>query len=86
MRARYTRTMRVIGSRSECRINAYPSAAALEAGAAHQATAAALAAVATTGIVKGLYRFASHAEASRHAEEAQARAMAQNLRARNLIP
>jgi len=59
-----------------------PSAAALRAAAAHQATGAALAAIATTGIPKGLYRFASHAEMNRQTDEAIARAVALNSRLR----
>jgi len=55
-----------------------PSAAALRAAATHQATGAALAAIATTGIPKGLYRFASHAEMNRQTDEAIARAVALN--------
>ncbi|HYT47484.1 MAG TPA: hypothetical protein VEL04_03615 [Burkholderiales bacterium] len=78
--------MRVIGSRTAYRVRAHPSGAALKAGAAHQAVAASLAAVPTTGVARGIYRFASHAEANAHSEEAQARAIAQNLRARHLIP
>jgi hypothetical protein len=62
-----------------------PSGAALKAGAAHQSVAVALAAVSTTGVAKGIYRFASHTEANAHAEEAQARAIAANLRARHLL-
>ncbi|MGQ0655867.1 MAG: hypothetical protein ACT4P4_27025 [Betaproteobacteria bacterium] len=62
-----------------------PDAKALKAGAAHQGAAAALAAVRTTGVRKGIYRFRSHADANRHAEEALARAIAANLRARKLI-
>jgi hypothetical protein len=77
--------MRRIGSRSVNRITAEPRSSGLRAAAAHQRTAAALAAVSTTGIAKGIYRFRSHAEANRHAEEAQACAIAANLRARKLI-
>jgi len=55
-----------------------PSAGALRAAAVHQATGSALAAIATTGIPKGIYRFKSHAEMNRHSEDAQARAVALN--------
>ncbi|MEW6688790.1 MAG: hypothetical protein AB1452_06815 [Pseudomonadota bacterium] len=78
--------MRVIGSRAQYRISAMPSGAALKAGAAHQETAAALAAVRTTGVRRGIYRFATHELANAHSEQAQARAIARNLRARNLVP
>jgi hypothetical protein len=77
--------MRRVGSRTINRVSDRPRAGALRAAAAHQRTAAALAAVATTGIAKGVYRFRTHAEANRHAEEAQARAIAANLRARKLV-
>ena len=77
--------MRRVGSRTLNRITQHPSAKGLKAAAAHQRTAAALAAVPTTGIAKGVYRFRTHAEANRHAEEAQARAIAANLRARKLV-
>jgi len=54
----------------------------LRAAAVHQATGQRLAAVATTGVRKGIYRFASHAEMNRHTEEALARAVALNVRRR----
>jgi len=59
-----------------------PSADALRAAAIHQATGRTLAAVATTGIRKGIYRFASHAEMNRCTEEALAHAVALNVRQR----
>jgi hypothetical protein len=59
-----------------------PSAAALRAAAVHQASGRALAAVSTTGIRKGIYRFASHEEMNRHTDEALARAIALNVRRR----
>ncbi len=76
--------MRVIGQTQRYRIQPNPTAAALKAGAAYQVLGTALAAVSTTGVAKGIYRFASHADANAHAEEAQARAIAANLRARQL--
>jgi len=48
----------------------------------HQAGGQALAAVATTGIRKGIYRFASHADMNRHTEEALAYAIGLNVRRR----
>ncbi len=74
--------MKQIGRRKAGRIAATPSARALRAAAVHQATGRALAAVATTGIPKGIYRFASHAAMNRHTEEALARAIALNVRRR----
>lgn len=74
--------MRVVGSRRQYRLEARPSAAALKAGSALQEVALALAAVPTTAIPVGIYRFASHAEANAHADAAQARAIAANLQAR----
>jgi hypothetical protein len=56
----------------------------LRAAATHQSTGQALAAVATTGIVKGIYRFASHAEMNRQTDEALARAVALNVRKRGV--
>ena len=77
--------MRTIGSRVLFAVRATPSAAALKAGAVHQSTAASLAAVRTTGMRRGIYRFRSHGEANEHAEEALVRAMAANMLARKLI-
>ena len=74
--------MRRIGKREVRLPSAAPSAAALRAAATHQATGQALMAVATTGIRKGIYRFASHAEMNRHTDEALARAIALNVRRR----
>jgi len=54
----------------------------LRAAAVHQETGRALAAVATTGIRKGLYRFASHTEMNRLTEEALAQAIVLNARRR----
>jgi len=74
--------MRQLGQRVLNPLAPVPSADALRAAAIHQATGQALAAVMTTGIRKGIYRFASHAEMNRHTEEALARAMALNVRRR----
>lgn len=51
--------------------------------AVHQATGLALAALPTTGIRKGIYRFASHAEMNRHTDEGLALAIALNVRRRS---
>ncbi|MBI1733419.1 MAG: hypothetical protein HYR49_11725 [Gammaproteobacteria bacterium] len=55
-------------------------AEALRKAAIHQQTGQALAALPTTGIAKGVYRFSSHEEMNRHTEEALARAIAANAR------
>jgi hypothetical protein len=47
----------------------------------HQRAGAALAALASTGIARGIYRFKSHAEMNRHTDEALARVIAANSRA-----
>ena len=74
--------MRQVGRSKAGALAAVPSAEALRLAAVHQATGQALAAVPTTGIRKGIYRFASHAEMNRHTEEALARAIALNVRRR----
>lgn len=75
--------MRSIGLSSPQLPSTLPTAAALRAAAANQATGATLAAIATTGIEKGIYRFASHAAMNRHTDEALARTLAINSRHRN---
>lgn len=72
--------MRTVGSRIQYRVSTQPSGAALKSAAGLQEAALALAAVPTTGIRVGVYRFATHAEANAHAEAAQARAMAEQTR------
>jgi hypothetical protein len=69
--------MRLIG-RSTPELSPTPSAAALRRAAVQQAGARALAAVASTGIVKGVYRFKSQAEADAQVQEALAGVMAAN--------
>lgn len=73
--------MRQVGTSRLPLPGALPSAAALRAAAVHQATGAALAAVSSTGITQGIYRFKSHAEMNRHTDEALARVVAANSRA-----
>jgi hypothetical protein len=73
--------MRRVGSSRLPLPNAVPSAAALRVASVHQAAGAALAAVSTTGIAKGIYRFKSHADMNRQTEEALARAVAANIAA-----
>lgn len=74
--------MKQVGKRRVAGPATVPSAAALRAAAIHQASGQAFAAVATTGILQGIYRFASHDEMNRHTEEAMARAIALNVRRR----
>lgn len=76
--------MRTVGTRRPPAISGIPTTEALLRAAAHAEAARVLAAVNTTGIAKGIYRFSTAAEASRHSEEALARAIVQNLRAREL--
>jgi hypothetical protein len=57
----------------------------VRAAGIHQAAGSALAAIATTGVRKGIYRFKSHAEMNRHTEEAQARAVALNAAHREIL-
>lgn len=75
--------MRQVGQSIVALPAALPSAAALRAAAVHQATGLALAALPTTAVVKGLYRFASHADMNRHCDEALARALAMNIARRS---
>jgi hypothetical protein len=78
----HTWPMRQVGQRIVGTIAPFPSGEALRAAAIHQATGQALAAVATSGIPEGIYRFSSFAELNRHTEEAVARAIALNVRRR----
>ena len=63
-----------------------PSANGLASARIHQATGAALAAVASTGIRRGIYRFATHEDMNRATEDALVRAIDLNARARNNPP
>ncbi len=74
--------MRQIGKRSQSLPSFNPCANSLRLASIHQVTGQALAALATTGIAKGIYRFATHEEMNRHSEEALARAIAANVRLR----
>ena len=76
--------MRKIGKRVESQPGLIPSGEALRLAEVHQRTGQALAALASTGIVKGIYRFATHAEMNRHSDEALARAIAANVRQRSV--
>lgn len=70
--------MKKVGSSTAATPGSKPSAAALRAAGTHQQAGVRLAAIATTGIRKGIYRFKSHAEMNRHTEDALARAVALN--------
>jgi hypothetical protein len=72
-----------VGKRAVSLPSSEPRAEGLYAAAIHQRTGVALAAINTVGILKGVYRFASHQEMNRHSDEAQARAVAMNVRKRN---
>ncbi len=74
--------MRQIGNRVISQPGFAPTGANLALAAEHQRTGAALAAVSTTGIVKGVYRFKSHEEMNRATDEALVRAIAENVRMR----
>ena len=78
----HNRDMRQIGKRGQSQPGFNPSADALRLAGIHQRTGQALAAPATTGIPKGIYRFATHDEMNRHSDEALARAIAANVRQR----
>ena len=74
--------MRQIGTRTESQPSRLPTAEALRLAAIHQQTGGALAALATTGVAKGIYRFRSHEEKSRRDDEALARVIAANAKLR----
>jgi hypothetical protein len=63
-----------------------PSAAGLVAARAHQSAGLALAAVPTTGIRHGIYRFASHEEMNRATDDATVLAIRLNAGARKVLP
>lgn len=75
--------MRQVGKRVPSSPALVPSADALRAAAVHQKTGQKLAAISTTGIRKGIYRFASHEEMNRATDEALARAIAVNVQKRS---
>jgi hypothetical protein len=74
--------MRQIGIRTQSQPGLNPSEHSLRLAGVHQNTGNALAAVATTGVAKGIYRFATHAAMNRHCEDALAWAIAANVRQR----
>ena len=76
--------MRLIGKKTLAQPGLVPTASNLALAQIHQRTGQALAANATTGIPKGIYRFATHAQMNQHSDEALAKAIAANLRQRSL--
>jgi hypothetical protein len=76
--------MRIVGRKRIPGPDLVPSAQALVAARAHQQSGLALAAVPTTGIRQGIYRFASHEAMNRASDEASALAIRLNVRARKL--
>ncbi len=71
--------MRVVGNTHIALPSLMPSAAGLRQAAIHQATGMALMRVASSGVRKGVYRFASHEAANRASEEAIVVAISLNL-------
>ena len=76
--------MRQVGQKSLAQPALLPDAVNFQHAKVHQLTGQTLAAVSTTGIVKGIYRFTSHEEMNRHSEQALSRAIAANLRQREI--
>ena len=77
--------MRTIGKRTQYQPDWAPSGTNLALAAEHQRIAAALASLSTTGIIKGVYRFKSNEEMNRVTDEAQAWAIAENVRLREQL-
>ncbi len=71
--------MRVVGNSHITLPTLMPTAQALQRAAIHQATGVALMRVATSGVRKGVYRYATHEAANHASEEALLVAMAMNL-------
>lgn len=82
----HTLDMRTVGRATIAGPSLAPSAAGLAAARVHQNTGAALAAIASTGIRHGVYRFSSHEEMNRASDEALARVIRMNANARGLLP
>jgi len=76
--------MRSIGRRLPA-ISAQPSAENLRQAAQHLATSAALAAVCSTGVAKGIYRFKSPEEADAQIAQGLARVMVANALSRQRL-
>jgi len=78
--------MRIVGKSQIALPNLLPSAVALHQAAVHQATAMALMRVASSGVRKGVYRFATHEAANRASDEALALAIALNVQRMAKLP
>ena len=63
-----------------------PSPDGLAAARIHQGTGLAMAAVPTTAIRQGIYRFASHEQMNQATEAALVRAVCLNARLRKILP
>ena len=80
--ARIIWPMRHVGKKVLAQTQLVPTGSNLALAQIRQRTGQALAAVMTTGIPKGIYRFATHAQMNRHSDEALVRAISTNLRQR----
>ena len=78
--------MRIVGQAKIASPSLYPSAEGLIAARAHQRAGLAMAAIPTTGIRHGIYRFATHEEMNRATEDALVLAVRLNARARKAKP
>ena len=74
--------MRQIGQKAPAQPALVPDGANFLLARTHQLTGQALAALSTTGVAQGIYRFSSHEEMNRHSEHALSIAIAANLRQR----
>ncbi len=81
----HTLRMRVVGHNRIPGPQLTPSAQGLATARVHQNAGLALAAVSTTGIRHGIYRFASHEAMNRATEEALVGAIRLNVRARDAV-
>ncbi len=79
----YDSTMKTVGKRRERELQQTPSGELLKAGALHgEALQEILGGQAHTGIPKGVYRFRTHEEANRQAEDGIIRYMTELAQAR----
>ena len=85
LRLYHTLRMRVVGHNRIPGPQLTPSAQGLATAQVHQNAGIALAAIPTTGIRHGIYRFASHEAMNRATEEALVGAIRLNVRAREAI-
>lgn len=78
--------MRIVGHARIPGPSLKPSADGLVAARAHQKVGFAMAAVPSTGIRQGIYRFASHEDMNRATDEALVQAICLNARSRKAFP